>query len=312
MRAYEEKEHLTLRPMLAKDLDTVYAIEIAAHEHPWSFANFLDSLEEDHNCYVLEDHGIIIGYALFFVVAGEAHLLNIVIDPIVQGRGYGKKLLLAIIEHARAQNAEEMFLEVRPSNTKATRLYESLGFNSLWYQKKLLPCLSRSGRCHLDAEDLGVKNPHAWRELGLFPYFRRKKSAEVIASKEILWQQLEEKVQQCTLCRLHETRTHVVFGMGDKNADWFFIGEGPGEQEDLQGKPFVGPAGKLLDEMLKALGLSRFKQVYIANVVKCRPPQNRVPKPDEIQSCLPYLLEQIRLVEPKIIVVLGKTAATAL
>jgi len=100
--------------------------------------------------------------------------------------------------------------------------------------------------------------------------------------------------------------------MGDKNADWFFIGEGPGEQEDLQGKPFVGPAGKLLDEMLKALGLSRFKQVYIANVVKCRPPQNRVPKPDEIQSCLPYLLEQIRLVEPKIIVVLGKTAATAL
>lgn len=157
-----------------------------------------------------------------------------------------------------------------------------------------------------------MKNPHAWRELGLFPYFRRKKSAEVIASKEILWQQLEEKVQQCTLCRLHETRTHVVFGMGDKNADWFFIGEGPGEQENLQGKPFVGPAGKLLDEMLKALGLSRFKQVYIANVVKCRPPQNRVPKPDEIQSCLPYLLEQIRLVEPKIIVVLGKTAATAL
>ncbi len=157
-----------------------------------------------------------------------------------------------------------------------------------------------------------MKNPHAWRELGLSPYFRRKKSAEVIAPKAILWQQLEEKAGQCTLCRLHETRTQVVFGMGDQNADWFFIGEGPGEQEDLQGKPFVGPAGKLLDEMLKALGLCRTTQVYIANIVKCRPPQNRVPKPDEIQSCLPYLLEQIRLVEPKIIVILGKTAASTL
>ncbi len=139
MRAYEEKEHLILRPMSEKDLDAVYAIEIAAHEHPWSFANFLDSLEEEHGCFVLEDHGIIIGYALFFVAAGEAHLLNIVIDPIVQGRGYGKKLLLAIIEHARTQGAEEMFLEVRPSNIKATRLYQSLGFNAYGVRKNYYP-----------------------------------------------------------------------------------------------------------------------------------------------------------------------------
>ena len=157
-----------------------------------------------------------------------------------------------------------------------------------------------------------MTNLHAWRELGFSPYFRKKPSNESAGLKQQQWQALEAKVQNCTLCRLHETRTQTVFGVGDKNADWLFVGEGPGEQEDLKGEPFVGPAGKLLDEMLRALGLSRLKNVYIANAVKCRPPQNRTPKLDEMETCLPYLLEQVRLIEPNIIVALGKTAALGL
>jgi uracil-DNA glycosylase family 4 len=103
-----------------------------------------------------------------------------------------------------------------------------------------------------------------------------------------------------------------VFGVGDEKADWLFVGEGPGADEDVQGEPFVGQAGKLLDNMLMAIKLKRGKNVYIANVVKCRPPDNRNPAADEIAQCLPYLERQIALIQPKLIVALGKTAANAL
>lgn len=120
--------------------------------------------------------------------------------------------------------------------------------------------------------------------------------------------ELELKCRSCHKCRLHHSRTNLVFGVGKPDADIMFIGEGPGEQEDLLGEPFVGPAGKFLDEMLSIIDLDRSK-VYIANIVKCRPPMNRDPVDDEQDACIGYLREQIRLINPKIVVCLGRIAA---
>lgn len=114
----------------------------------------------------------------------------------------------------------------------------------------------------------------------------------------------DTQVKGCTKCVLCESRTKTVFGDGDVDARLMFIGEGPGENEDLEGRPFVGRAGQLLDKMILAMGLSR-RQVYIANIVKCRPPNNRQPAPDETAACTPYLLEQIRVIRPQVIVTLG-------
>lgn len=125
------------------------------------------------------------------------------------------------------------------------------------------------------------------------------------------WETLEGACLNCRKCRLWETRTNVVIGVGNRNVDIMFVGEGPGQQEDLQGEPFVGPAGKLLDKMLASIGLDREK-VYIANIVKCRPPGNRDPHDDEQEACMNYLRYQLMLVKPKIIVCLGRIAATAI
>lgn len=122
------------------------------------------------------------------------------------------------------------------------------------------------------------------------------------------WHQLERECMQCRNCSLCKTRNSVVFGVGNQNADIMLIGEGPGEQEDLQGEPFVGPAGKLLDDMLSIIDLDRSK-VYIANIVKCRPPRNRDPQDEEQQACIGYLQRQIALIQPRIIVCLGRIAA---
>jgi uracil-DNA glycosylase family 4 len=118
----------------------------------------------------------------------------------------------------------------------------------------------------------------------------------------------DNEVKGCTRCRLHETRTNTVFGEGNADARLFFIGEGPGENEDLSGRPFVGKAGQLLDKMIAGMGLRR-EDVFIANVVKCRPPGNRVPAPDEVATCTPYLERQLEVVRPTVIVTLGLPAA---
>ncbi len=128
---------------------------------------------------------------------------------------------------------------------------------------------------------------------------------------EKTWEILEGACYSCRKCKLCETRHNVVIGKGNRNADIMFIGEGPGEQEDLQGVPFVGPAGQLLDKMLKAIDLT-LEDVYIANVVKCRPPFNRDPEEEEQEACLNYLRYQLVLVKPKIIVCLGRIAGTAI
>lgn len=126
------------------------------------------------------------------------------------------------------------------------------------------------------------------------------------------WGELKSCVASCKDCSLHQRRNKTVFGVGDENADWLFVGEGPGADEDAKGEPFVGQAGKLLDNMLAAIKLKRGDGVYIANVVKCRPPGNRNPEPEEALACEPYLHRQIELIKPRLIVALGKVAAVNL
>ncbi len=130
------------------------------------------------------------------------------------------------------------------------------------------------------------------------------------------WAALKASVADCAKCRLCQGRTQSVFGVGDEKAKWLFVGEGPGRNEDLRGEPFVGPAGKLLDNMLAAMGLRRGENAYIANIVKCRPTddngRDRPPTPEEAAACMPYLRRQIELIQPAVIVALGKTAALSL
>ncbi|NPA49444.1 MAG: uracil-DNA glycosylase [Thermodesulfobacteria bacterium] len=120
--------------------------------------------------------------------------------------------------------------------------------------------------------------------------------------------EIAKEIEGCTRCKLHRTRTNIVLGEGPENATLMFIGEAPGRDEDLEGRPFVGRAGKLLDQMLGAINIRR-AEVYITNVVKCRPPGNRTPEPDEIEACLPYLAKQIKLIRPRLICTLGLVAA---
>ncbi|MGH8741682.1 MAG: uracil-DNA glycosylase, partial [Burkholderiales bacterium] len=124
--------------------------------------------------------------------------------------------------------------------------------------------------------------------------------------------ELKQAVQGCVSCGLHKSRTQTVFGVGDEQADWLLIGEAPGAEEDRLGDPFVGQAGKLLDNMLAAIGLSRGENVYIANVLKCRPPANRNPEPEEVEKCSAHLRGQIELIGPKLILAMGRFAAQAL
>lgn len=125
------------------------------------------------------------------------------------------------------------------------------------------------------------------------------------------WEELEQQCLQCTRCDLCQTRSHVVFGVGNRNADVMFVGEGPGEQEDLKGEPFVGAAGHLLDDMMSIIDLNR-QNCYIANIVKCRPPRNRDPQENEQDACIEYLRNQVALIQPKIIICLGRIAAKRL
>ena len=151
-------------------------------------------------------------------------------------------------------------------------------------------------------------------EMGLAPVWvlRDKKSPPAEKSSSNTWIELKQAVPACTACGLHRSRTQTVFGVGDENADWMLIGEAPGAEEDRLGEPFVGQAGRLLDNMLAAIGLSRGKNVYIANVLKCRPPGNRNPEPEEVEKCSPHLRRQIELIAPKLILAMGRFAAQTL
>jgi len=158
------------------------------------------------------------------------------------------------------------------------------------------------------------------REMGLSPVWKLRASAPAPAQRfeeparppEGSWIEIKRAVPSCTACGLHKSRTHTVLGVGDERADWLLVGEAPGAEEDRTGEPFVGQAGRLLDAMLAAIDLSREKNVYICNVLKCRPPGNRNPEPDEVARCTPFLLRQIELIQPKLIVAMGRFAAQTL
>jgi DNA polymerase len=141
--------------------------------------------------------------------------------------------------------------------------------------------------------------------LGSIPVAVQPLAADVAAQ----WDALRSEILSCTRCALHSTRTQGVFGVGNPRAQWLVIGEAPGAEEDRRGEPFVGRAGHLLDAMLRAIGLSRATNVYIANVLKSRPPGNRDPKPEEVAACLPYLMRQVALLQPRLMLAVGRIAA---
>jgi len=161
------------------------------------------------------------------------------------------------------------------------------------------------------------------KEMGLTPVWRLRGGSPGVSSDEDLqskirsiaemsWPELRSKVAGCTDCKLRAGCTQTVFGVGDEQADWLLVGEAPGAEEDRLGQPFVGQAGRLLDQMLFSIGLARGANVYIANVLKCRPPGNRNPEPDEVAKCSPHLLRQVALIQPRLIVAMGRFAAQTL
>ncbi len=189
----------------------------------------------------------------------------------------------------------------------ATRndVLKELGLTPVWRLREPAAPAAASVATASNAADIVASEPMTVR--GLAKTIPLDARATAIAA--LAWPQLKESVAGCVACPLHKGRNKTVFGVGDEAAEWLFIGEGPGAEEDAKGEPFVGQAGKLLDNMLAAIKLKRGHNVYIANVVKCRPPGNRNPEPGEAVQCEPYLHRQIELIKPKLIVALGKVAA---
>lgn len=176
-----------------------------------------------------------------------------------------------------------------------------------------------SNRKDLMLEEMGITPRWRARALAIPAQTVETTSSDSVALPErrtrimaMDWLEIKGCVASCKECALHQRRNRTVFGVGDENASWLFVGEGPGADEDLQGEPFVGQAGKLLDAMLAAIDKKRGNDIYIANVVKCRPPGNRNPESDEALACEPFLHRQIELIKPKLIVALGKVAAVNL
>jgi uracil-DNA glycosylase family 4 len=162
-------------------------------------------------------------------------------------------------------------------------------------------------RAYLKALGIDVWVPSDQAE----PEVQLDTAVESLDTSEMDWPELRTAVADCTRCPLHQSRTQTVFGVGNENADWLIVGEAPGAEEDRRGEPFVGRAGKLLDEMLRAAGQSR-DEVFIANILKCRPPNNRDPEAEEASACRGYLQRQIALLKPKIILAVGRIAAQTL
>lgn len=192
------------------------------------------------------------------------------------------------------------------------RKLEQMGLGPVWQRRALQADALAVGVLENVAANVGANTARSMPEM----MTAADLSAEAVNIMGMDWDMLEESIRQCTRCGLCQGRTHAVPGIGDRKARWLFVGEGPGRQEDVQGEPFVGPAGKLLDNMLRTLGLARGANTYIANIVKCRPVgadgRDRPPAADEVAACLPYLARQIDLIQPDIIVALGKTAAVSL
>ena len=170
---------------------------------------------------------------------------------------------------------------------------------------------------------LDARRHRLWQAMGLGPVWQRRDAVPVVSAEpraariaQLDWDTLAAEIAQCRACPLGEQRRQSVFGVGYRHAEWMLVGEAPGAEEDARGEPFVGQAGKLLDNMLASIGLTREgetpQSVFIANVLKCRPPNNRNPEPAEVAQCQPFLRRQVELVNPKLVVVMGRFAAQAL
>jgi DNA polymerase len=184
--------------------------------------------------------------------------------------------------------------------TREDRMHE-LGLLPAWKSRQAIPTPTQQPVPEADLSKIIASET---------PIPQQMPAAQAVT--ELTWQALQQVVSGCQACSLAKTRTQTVFGVGDPNADWLFVGEAPGAEEDKRGEPFVGAAGQLLDNMLAAIRLKRGDNVYIANVLKCRPPENRDPQGEEVKKCDPYLKRQVELIQPKLIVALGKFAAQSL
>lgn len=222
---------------------------------------------------------------------------------VLREMGLGPLWLLRSLDAARAEAA----LQARAA----------LGFAST-VNAEVFSSVTRAQPAESQASPLGPQSPPRLQQPAALPVVVTEKVAphrdsgreQRIATLD--WDGLEEEIRSCQACVLCERRKQAVPGVGDRKAQWMLVGEGPGAEEDLRGEPFVGQAGKLLDNMLAAVGLRRGEGVYIANAVKCRPPHNRTPESAEIDTCLPFLARQIELVQPRLLVALGRPAAQAL
>ena len=206
----------------------------------------------------------------------------------------------ALADHARNHPAPLLSMPAKPS-LMPNHLPERLASSPL-------PNSPSVAKLHTPPTDILANAQPAVMPTREGPVPTKAETASIPSLPPISWDELQTKVATCTACPLHQTRTQTVFGVGDRKANWMVIGEAPGEQEDLQGEPFVGRAGFLLNEMLRAIGLGR-EQVFIANILKCRPPKNRDPQVEEAAACEGYLKHQIALVQPRIILAVGRIAA---
>ena len=185
-------------------------------------------------------------------------------------------------------------------------ILQELGLTPLWHRRERVPSSASNGATQ-ELEQVAAGQAKHIENISCRSDDATEDRRAIIL--RMGWDEIKASVEACTACRLSQSRTRTVFGVGDQHADWLYVGEGPGAQEDVMGEPFVGQAGKLLDNMLAAIDLKRGRNVFITNIVKCRPPENREPRPDEAQCCEPYLARQIELIRPKLIIALGKVAA---
>ncbi|HEX5126307.1 MAG TPA: uracil-DNA glycosylase [Rhodocyclaceae bacterium] len=201
------------------------------------------------------------------------------------------------------------------STQRRDRILAEMGIKPVWRLRELPAEVEREVSAEMHAEASVNEAPEPAQSHFESASEGRDAAAQYPAdhlAANLDWDGLQQAVADCRACRLCERRKQAVLGVGDRQADWLFVGEGPGADEDERGEPFVGQAGKLLDAMLASISMERGKNVYIANAVKCRPPGNRTPEVDEMATCRPFLERQIGLIQPKLIVALGRPAAQTL
>jgi DNA polymerase len=200
-------------------------------------------------------------------------------------------------------------------NSRKTILAE-MGLSPLWVRRDVPPIMRGTGKAGDTGNTVvaGTARPGKPSPSSPLKLAAPKEKPGVVDRENVAgmaWEELYRTIRECRACKLCEKRKQAVPGVGDENASWLFIGEGPGADEDERGEPFVGQAGRLLDAMLAAIGLKRGEDVYIANAVKCRPPNNRTPENAEMATCFPYLKRQIALIQPRLIVLLGRAAVNS-